>query len=298
MKSQLRNCLVLLILLHLRCLDNRLVCGSAIACEEYLRVDLLRRLEGKVALITGGASGIGECTAKLFARHGARVLVVDIQDDKGRSLCAALGPAVASYVHCDVTNESDVKHAVDTAVSLHGKLDIMFNNAGVIDDFSSSFLNDEKSTFEKVMAVNVLGAYLGTKHAARVMAPARAGSIVTTASTASVMAGLATPAYTCSKHAVVGLMRSAAAELGPFGVRANCVSPHAVATPLSRKGTGIADDEELERAAEATANLKGTRLKAQDLAEAVLYLGSDESRYVSGHNLLVDGGFTVTKIVL
>ncbi|CAL9756298.1 unnamed protein product [Musa acuminata subsp. burmannicoides] len=256
---------------------------------------IVRRLEGKVALITGGASGIGECTAKLFAQHGARVVVVDIQDDKGHSLCADLGPAVASYVHCDVTNEADVKHAVDTAVSLHGKLDIMFNNAGVVDDLSSGFLNGEKSAFEKVVAVNMLGAYLGTKHAARVMAPARAGSIVTTASTASVMGGLASPGYTCSKHAVVGLMRCAAAELGPFRVRANCVSPHAVATPMAKTALGFTDDEELERLVEATANLKGTRVKAQDLAEAVLYLGSDESRYVSGHNLLVDGGFTVTK---
>ncbi|THU72881.1 hypothetical protein C4D60_Mb04t16900 [Musa balbisiana] len=253
------------------------------------------RLEGKAALITRGASSIDECTAKLFAQHGMRVVVVDIQDDKGHSLCVDLGPAVTSYVHCDVTNEADIKHAVDTAVSLHGKLDIMFNNAGVVDDLSSGILNCEKSAFEKVVAVNVLGAFLGTKHVAHVMVPTRAGSIVTTASTASMMGGLTSPAYTCSKHAVVGLMRCAAAELGPFRVRANCVSPHAVATPMARKALGFTFDEELERMVQATANLKGTRLKAQDLAEAVLYLGSDESRYVSGHNLLVDGGFTVTK---
>ncbi|XP_065004134.1 momilactone A synthase-like [Musa acuminata AAA Group] len=111
------------------------------------------------------------------------------------------------------------------------------------------------------------------------MAPARAGSIVTTASAASVMGGLASPTYTCSKHAVVGLMRCAAAELGPFRVRANCVSPHAVATPMAKTVLGFTDDEELERLVEATANLKGTMLKAQqDLAEAVLYLGSDESK--------------------
>ncbi|CAL9162723.1 unnamed protein product, partial [Musa hybrid cultivar] len=279
--------------LYLASDESRYVSGHNLFLEHNWSWDL--ELEGKVALITGGASGIGECTAKLFAQHGARVVVVDIQDDKGHSLCADLGPAVASYVHCDVTIEADVKHAVDTAVSLHGKLDIMFNNAGVVDDLSSGFLNCEKSAFEKVVAVNVLGAYLGTKHAARVMAPARAGSIVTTASAASVMGGLASPAYTCSKHAVVGLMRCAAAELGPFRVRANCVSPHAVATPMAKTALGFTDDEEVERLVEATANLKGTMLKAQDLAEAVLYLGSDESRYVSGHNLLVDGGFTVTK---
>ncbi|CAL9085835.1 unnamed protein product [Musa textilis] len=255
-----------------------------------------RRLEGKVALITGGASGIGECTAKLFVRHGARVVVADIQDEKGHSLCATLGPDVASYVHCDVTNEADVKCAVDTAVSLHGKLDIMFNNAGVALGLDHGFLNGEHSAslFERTMAVNVLGVYLGTKHAARVMAPARSGSIVTTASSVSALGGLGPVFYTCSKFAVVGLMRSAAAELGKFGVRANCVSPHLLATPMTTAAFQMTE-EEVERLSGAGANLMGVTPKPEDIAEAVLYLGSDESRYVSGHNLFVDGGLTVTK---
>ncbi|WOL18799.1 hypothetical protein Cni_G27596 [Canna indica] len=256
-----------------------------------------RRLEGKVALITGGATGIGQSTAKLFARHGARVVIADVQDDKGQALCAAIGPAAASYVHCDVTNESDVERAVDTAVSLHGKLDIMFNNAGRGDSAADrGFLNNGTTAagFERVMAVNVTGVFLGTKHAARVMAPAGRGSIVTTASTASVIGGLAPPGYACSKHAVLGLMRTAAAELGKFGVRANCVSPHLVATPLTT-GSFRESEEGVEKMAEVGANLKGVTLKAEDIAEAVLFLGSDESKYVSGINLLVDGGFTITK---
>ncbi|XP_065025819.1 momilactone A synthase-like [Musa acuminata AAA Group] len=257
---------------------------------------IARRLEGKVAVITGGASGIGECTVKLFVRHGARVVVADIKDEKGRSLCAALGLDVASYVHCDVTSEADVKNAVDTAVSLHGKLDIMFNNAGVALGRDHGFLNGEHSAslFERMMAVNVLGVYLGTKHAARVMAPARSGCIVTTASSVSALGGMAPAFYTCSKYAVVGLMRSAAAELGKFGVRANCVSPHLLATPMTSAALGMTD-EEVERLLDAGANLKGVTAKPEDIAEAVLYLASDESRYVSGHNLFVDGGFTVTK---
>ncbi|RWV97848.1 hypothetical protein GW17_00039338 [Ensete ventricosum] len=250
----------------------------------------------KVAVITGGASGIGECAAKLFVRHGARVVVADIQDDKGHELCAALGPDVASYVHCDVTNEADVASAVDTAVSLHGKLDIMYNNAGVALGRDHGFLNGENSAslFERIMSVNVLGVYLGTKHAARVMAPARSGSIVTTASSVSALGGMAPAFYTCTKYAVVGLMRSAAAELGKFGVRVNCVSPHLLATPMSGAALQMTL-EEVETVLEAGANLKGLTLKAEDVAEAVLYLASDESRYVSGHNLFVDGGFTVTK---
>ncbi|CAL9780068.1 unnamed protein product [Musa acuminata subsp. burmannicoides] len=146
-----------------------------------------KRLEGKVALITGAASGIGEATAKLFARHGARIVIADVQDDKGHALCSALGPSVASYVHCDVTNESDVQQAVDATVSHHGKLDVMFNNAGIIGEPCLRLLESEKSDFEHVVATNLVGSYLGTKHAARAMLPARRGSIVITASVASVI---------------------------------------------------------------------------------------------------------------
>ncbi|KAG1370148.1 Secoisolariciresinol dehydrogenase [Cocos nucifera] len=253
-----------------------------------------RRLEGKVALITGGASGIGEATAKLFTRHGARVMIADIQDDKGRALCESLGSSAASYVHCDVTDESHVRDAVDAAVSRHGKLDIMFNNAGIIGLPCMQIRKSEKADFEKVVGINLVGSYLGTKHAARVMIPARRGSIVMTASVASVMPGLASAAYTCSKHAVVGLMRSAALELGQFGVRVNCVSPHAVATPLATTGLGVGG-EEVEEFVLEHAVLKDVRLKAEDVAEAVLFLGSEEAKYVSGVNLLVDGGFTTAS---
>ncbi|KAK0585207.1 hypothetical protein LWI29_024646 [Acer saccharum] len=255
---------------------------------------IARRLEGKVALITGGASGIGECTARLLAQHGAKVVIADIQDELGQSAVHSIGPSNSSYVHCDVTNESHIKNAVNQTVTTHGKLDIMFNNAGIIDDFKPRIMDNEKADFERVLSVNITGVFLGIKHAARVMVPARSGSIISTTSIASRVGAACTHAYCCSKHAVAGLTKNAAAELGQFGIRVNCVSPYAVATPLSSNYFGISD-EEVEIQSNLTANLKGVTLKAGDIANAALYLASDEARYVSGHNLFIDGGFSVVN---
>ncbi|EHA8591616.1 momilactone A synthase [Cocos nucifera] len=218
-------------------------------------------------------------------------MIADIQDDKGRALCESLGYSIASYVHCDVTDECHVRDAVDAAVSRHGKLDIMFNNAGITGSLCMQIRKSEKADFERVMDINLVGSYLGTKHAARVMIPARRGSIVMTGSVASAAPGMGSAAYTCSKLAVVGLTRSAAVELGQFGVRVNCVSPYGVATPLATTTLGIGVEESMHK----HAILKGVRLKVEDVAEAVLFLGSEEAKYVSGVNLLIDGGFATTN---
>ncbi|GKV26695.1 hypothetical protein SLEP1_g35949 [Rubroshorea leprosula] len=170
----------------------------------------------------------------------------------------------------------------------------MFNNAAIVDKMKSRIIDNEKSDFERVLSVNVTGVFLGIKHAARIMVPAQSGCIISTASVSSTIGKIGTHAYTASKHAVVGLTKNAAVELGQFGIRVNCISPSAVATPLSTSCIGINPDE-LEKMMYSIANLKGVTLKAEDIANAALYLASDEARYVSGHNLLIDGGYSIVN---
>ncbi|KAK9985903.1 hypothetical protein SO802_030854 [Lithocarpus litseifolius] len=258
---------------------------------------ITNRLESKVALITGGASGIGETTARLFVRHGAKVLIADVQDELGHSVCKDISSESISYIHCDVTNESDVEKAVDMAISKYGKLDIMFNNAGISGNIELGILESKNENFKRVLDVNVFGAFLGAKHAARVMIPAKKGSILFTSSIASVMADDVPHSYMASKHAVVGMAKNLSVELGQYGIRVNCVSPFATATPMLRKAMGMMEKNKVEDVVSSCANLKGAVLEPEDIAKAVLYLGSDESKYVSGMNLVVDGGYSLTNPV-
>ncbi|CAL5061159.1 unnamed protein product [Urochloa decumbens] len=263
-----------------------------------------QRLAGKVAVITGGASGIGRATAAEFVRNGARVVLADVQDDLGRALAADLGGGdTASYTRCDVTDESQVAAAVDLAVARHGRLDVMFNNAGIGGDVRrpASLASMDMANFDRVVAVNTRGVVAGVKHAARVMVPAgRGGSIICNASTAGVVGGVAKAPYSVSKAAVIGLVRAAAGELARSGVRVNAISPHYIPTPLVMGSMaewypGMSADER-RRVVETDMNeMVGPALEAEDVARAALYLASDEAKYVSGHNLVVDGGYTVNK---
>ncbi|KAI9116155.1 hypothetical protein K1719_013085 [Acacia pycnantha] len=272
-----------------------------------------RRLEGKVAIVTGGARGIGEATSRLFVKQGAKVVIADIEDELGSLLAETLSPS-ASFFHCDVGSEDDMERLVKSTISRYGQLDIIFNNAGILGNQSEnkSIINFDADEFDRVMRVNVKGVALGMKHAARVMIPRRSGCIISTSSVAGVMGGLGPHAYTASKHAIVGLTKNTASELGKYGIRVNCISPFGVATSMLvnawRNGDdgdeeegmnfGLPMEEEvgkMEEFVRGLANLKGTTLKAKDIAEAALYLASDESKYVSGHNLVVDGGITISR---
>ncbi|KAL6636585.1 hypothetical protein ACP70R_024157 [Stipagrostis hirtigluma subsp. patula] len=252
------------------------------------------RLDGKVAIVTGGASGIGEAAARLFASSGATVVIADIQDELGEAVAASVG---CLYMRCDVTDEAQVEATVGAVVAEHGRLDVMLSNAGVLLP-TGSVMDMDLGVLDRVMAVNFRGAAACVKHAARAMVSrgggGGGGAIVCTASVASLQGGFGPASYTASKHALLGLVRAAAAELGRHGVRVNCVSPSGVATPMSCALMGVGP-EELEALTVPHNVLRGKVLRAEDVAEAALFLASDQAAFVSGHNLVVDGATTAVN---
>ncbi len=267
------------------------------------------RLEGKTAVITGGASGIGAGTAELFAEHGANVVVADLQEEAGRAFVADLVDRfddVARFAACDVTSEADVAAAVDLAVAEFGRLDIMFNNAGIV-GVVGRIAETDVDAWDHTMAILLRGVFLGTKHAARVMTEGHqrgdsgdgvatggtGGVIINTSSVAGVVGGLGPHAYTTAKHAVVGMTRSVANELAASGIRVNAISPGSTVTAMTAKVT-TGDAEDVGGATEliASGSPLGVAGVPADIAAAALYLASDDARYVSGHNLVVDAGLT------
>ena len=180
-------------------------------------------------------------------------------------------------------------------VSKYGKLDIMFNNAGISGNGKAQILELKNEDFKRVLDINIFGAFLGAKHAARVMIPAKKGSILFTSSIASVMADDVSHAYVASKHAVVGMVKNLSVELGQYGIRVNCVSPFATPTRMLMESMPTMEMNKMVDVVSSIANLKGVVLEPEDIAEAALYFGSDESKYVSGMNLVVDGGYSLTN---
>ncbi|KAJ1392719.1 Short-chain dehydrogenase/reductase SDR [Sesbania bispinosa] len=257
-----------------------------------------RKLQDKVALITGAASGIGKAAATKFINNGAKVIIADIQQKLGQETAKELGPN-ATFITCDVTKESDISNAVDFAISEYKQLDIMYNNAGVPCRTPPSIVDLDLALFDKIMEINVRGVMAGIKHAARVMIPRGAGSILCTASITGVMAGMAQHTYSTSKFAVIGIVKSVASELCRYGIRVNCMSPFAIPTPFAMdEMSQIYPHLDAQRLVDILHNvgvLKGANCEPNDIANAALYLVSDDAKYVSGHNLVVDGGFTSFK---
>ncbi len=249
------------------------------------------RLDGKVAVITGAASGIGAGTVRRFVAEGAEVVAADVQGGPLGELAAGLGSAVRA-ITCDVSAEDDVAAAVDLAVEAFGRLDVMFNNAGIVGAIGR-IADTPAESWDRTIAVDLRSVFLGMKHAARVMVPREQGSIISTSSTAGVLGGLGPHAYTAAKHAVIGLTKSVASELGTHHIRVNAISPGNTVTAMtSAVITGNPDDTEAAtRQIEAGSPL-GIAGVPDDIANAALYLASDESRYVSGHTLVVDAGQT------
>ena len=249
---------------------------------------MVGRLTGKVAVVTGAASGIGEGTARLFAAEGAQLVLTDIQVERGEKLAADL-PST-TFLRVDVTNENEVAAAVNLAVSTHGRLDCMINNAAMLGAVGS-IRDMTADNWRKTLALVLDSVFYGIKHAARVMTEQRSGSIISTASLAGLRCGLGSHAYTVAKHGVVALTGSSAQELAPHLVRVNAVAPGPTLTPgnaLAMFGDGAKMDE--ARQANAARLPMKQAILPEDLAAAILYFASDDSRYVTGQTLAVDGG--------
>jgi NAD(P)-dependent dehydrogenase (short-subunit alcohol dehydrogenase family) len=251
------------------------------------------RLQGKVAVITGGASGIGAASVSRFIQEGARVVIGDIQRGPGEAFAAQFGDK-AAFAVCDVTKEEQVAALVDLAVSHFGQLDIMFNNAGIVGAVGPI---DTTPGPEWNLTIDILlnGVFYGMKHAARVMKPRGTGSIISMASTAGLMGGLGPHAYAAAKHAVVGLTKNVGAELCRFGIRVNSIAAASMATPMVASVlTGDPSNiEEAKKILAAASPIRDRPGLAEDVANAALWLASDESGYTNGHTLTTDAGVTV-----
>ncbi|XP_015883492.3 (+)-cis,trans-nepetalactol synthase NEPS1-like [Ziziphus jujuba] len=257
-----------------------------------------KKLEGKVAIVTGGASGIGEATAHNFINHGARAVVIaDIQDEKGQNVAASIGPDRCTYIHCNVTDENQVKSLVESTVSIYGRLDIVFSNAGIINKRPQTVLELDLLEFDKVITVNTRGAAACVKHAARVMKEGGVkGSIICMASALASRGFETSTDYTMSKSAVIGLVRSASLQLAGDGIRVNSVSPGVVGTPAASASLGV-DEDHLDEVVEKFSRMKGV-LRMKHVSDAVSFLASHDSEFVTGIDLVVDGGFTTPQDVI
>ena len=249
----------------------------------------MKKLENKVAIITGGAGSIGKTTAKLFLEQGAKVLLVDMQEEGLKKTVDELGSTSVKYSVADVTKAADVQRYVADAVKAFGKIDVFFNNAG-IEGVVKPVVDYPEDIFDKVIAVNVKGVWLGNKYVLPHMKDG--GSIILTSSVAGIMGSLNVSAYIASKHAVVGLMRNLSLEAAPRRIRVNTINPSPVDNRMMRSleagfapGHAEAAKRELEKAIPL-----GRYAEPVEIGQLVLFLASDESRFITGTTQVIDGG--------
>jgi NAD(P)-dependent dehydrogenase (short-subunit alcohol dehydrogenase family) len=251
------------------------------------------RLQDKVCIITGGGSGMGRVAAEMFAREGAKVVVAEVTEEAGEDTTRTVTQAggTATFVRADVSSEADARAMVDHALSTYGRVDVLYNNAGIMPAADHSVLDTDVATWDKVMAVNVRGVFLGCKYAIPPMVERGSGSVINIASFVALL-GCSVPqdAYTASKGAILSLTRSLAVQFGPHGVRSNAICPGPVETPLLMDW--LVKDEEAKRIRLAR-NPTGRFGKPEEIVAMALYLASDESRWTNGASLVVDGGISV-----
>jgi NAD(P)-dependent dehydrogenase (short-subunit alcohol dehydrogenase family) len=253
----------------------------------------MKELDGRVAIITGGASGIGAAATRLFVENGAHVVVADLQAELGEAIARELSPNVV-FRKTDVSREDDVRAVVAQADQAFGRLDCIFNNAGfggALGGIGGTDVDEWDLTF----AVLVRGVFLGIKHAAPLLRR-QGGSIVSTASVAGLIGGYSPHAYAAAKAAVIQLTKSVALEMAEANVRANCICPGFIATPLALQTVGKPDELILQRKP-AMAGMQPIRRPGEprDIAELALFLASDRSTFITGQAFVVDGGFSAGR---
>jgi len=248
----------------------------------------MQRLQNKVAIITGGGTGIGRATAELFAEEGARLYLIGRREEPLRDTSRAVGMGGHFYAG-DISNEDDVRQACTACIEEYGRIDILVNNAGV--HLNEGFLIDlEQDVIDETLAINVRGTLLMSKYVLQHMKRKEAGSIVNVASILGVIGAENNTAYTASKGAIIGATMSMAIECAKYGVRVNCVSPSATETDMLREIFDANDGLETQL---VSAHPLGRLAQPRDVAQALLYLASEESSMMTGQNLVLDGGRSV-----
>ena len=243
-------------------------------------------LAGKVAIVTGGASGLGRATAELFVEEGAKVVIGDVNVAGGEEAAAKLGPA-AAFQRTDVSDADQIQALVDFAVAQFGGLHVMFNNAG-IGSSKARFLDDDLADFQRVMGVNLFGVMVGSQRAARHMAKRGGGSIINNSSIGGINPGAGVMTYRAAKAAILHVSRSIALDVAEYGIRVNCIAPGLIQTPIT--------SYDLPRVRRTSQPLPREG-KPRDVANAVLFLASDRSAQITGIVMPVDGGVTAGRPV-